>query len=376
MTKKKRRYENVSHFTDRHGKLRWRWRKAGFPTYYFRNPPDTPGFKEELAAIEAGGPIRAGAERAIPGSVNDLVARFYDSPDFANRGGADDKRRRRLLLESFRADFGNDLVRHFTFAHIERILLKRAQKRVDERGRTVGGEVAATSLRKQLRRLFAYAKRLQWIPTNPVEDAERVGKTKLEGYHTWTEAEIAQFQRRHPLGTKARLALEIMLWTGQRRGDARLFGPKHVINGRLNFKTSKNSADLWQPLAPQLREAIDAMQSVGLHTFLVTDFGKPFSRAGFGNKMREWCDQADLPQCSAHGLRKGLGRRLAEDGATNQQIKAVGGWKGDQEVATYTAAAEQERLANTALTSLASAHLANRGGGLAKSETQATDKEQ
>lgn len=94
---RKRRYPNVSSFTDRHGKLRWRWRKTGFATYYFRNPPDTAGFKEELAACEAGAPIRAGEGRCIPRSVGDLVARYYGSTNF-NRGGLDDQRRRRLLI--------------------------------------------------------------------------------------------------------------------------------------------------------------------------------------------------------------------------------------------------------------------------------------
>ncbi len=103
-------------------------------------------------------------------------------------------------------------------------------------------------------------------------------------------------------------------------------------------------------LAPDLRAAIDAMASVGITTFLITDFGKPFSKAGFGNKMREWCDEAGLPQCTAHGLRKAISRRVASTEGTQQQLKAVGGWRGDDEVTIYTESAEQERLADVALT--------------------------
>jgi integrase len=368
---KRRRYPNVSSFTDRHGKLRWRYRKTGHPTYYFRNPPDTPGFKEELTACEAAEPPKAGTGRAVPRSVGDLVARYYGSADF-NSGGAEDQRRRRLIIERFRAEYGRDLVENFRFDHIEAILLACSRKR-QEGTRTVGGKVAAQNLRKQLRRLFAYARRLQWIAVNPVEDAAKIKADKTGGFHTWTEDEIAQYQARHPLGSRARLALEIILWTGQRRGDARLFGPEHLKRGKINYQQGKTGKDMALPASPQLLEAIGAMQRVGLKTFLVTDFGNPFSRAGFGNKVREWCDQAGLPQCSAHGLRKAIARRMAEGGATQQQIKAVGGWSGDAEVAIYTAAADQERLADATLGRLSAQDLANRESRLANSQSQGSD---
>ena len=369
--KRKRRYPGVSSFTDRHGKLRWRWRKTGFDTYYFHNPPDTAGFKDELAACETGAPIKAGEGRCVPLSVGDLVSRYYGSANF-NRGGPDDQRRRRLLIESFRQRFADDLVANFRWDHIEAILADRAKK-VVKGTRTVGGPVAALNLRKQLRRLFSYAKRLGWVTDNPVDDAERISAPKTVGYYSWTEDDIARYQARHPLGTRARLALEIMLWTGQRRGDARLLGPEHLKNGQIVYRQGKTGTALWLPAAAQLVEAIDAMQRVGLRTFLVTEQGKPFSRAGFGNKMREWCDEAALPQCTAHGLRKAMARRLAEDHASQQAIKAVGGWKGDAEVAIYTAAADQRRLASAAVGRLSDADLANRAAELANPSAQASE---
>ena len=371
--KRKRRYPNVSSYRDRHGKQRWRWRKTGFPTYSFRNPPDTPGFREELAACEAGKRIQVGEGRCIPGSVSDLLWRYYGSSNF-NSGGKEDQHRRRLLLESFRSSYGDDLIANFRWDHIEAILAERARKKTDERGRIVGGPAAARNLRKQLVRLFAYAKRLDWITRNPAEEAERVKVPKTPGYHSWTEAEIAQFQAHHALGTRARLALEIMLWTGQRRGDARLLGSDHVKDGRINYRQGKTGTDLWLPIAPQLQEAIDAMHRIGLRPFLVTEHGKPYSRAGFGNAMRRWCDDAGLPQCTAHGLRKAMARRLAEGGATQQSLKAVGGWKGDAEVSLYTASADQERLAKAAISRLSAADLANREAKLAKKSNHGVGK--
>ena len=373
MTRKRRRDKNVSPFVDRHGKERWRWRKVGHKTHYFTSPPGTKAYADELDACKRGAPLSVGHERTYPKSIGDLITRYYATLDF-NTGSEPDRHRRRLILDAFRAEYDRDMVEHFTFAHIEGLLLKKAQKK-QVGARTVGGIGAARNLRKQLRRLFAYAKRLGWIKDNPVEDASRIAAPKSQGYHTWTEDEIAQYQAKHPLGTMARLALEIMLWTGQRRSDAHVFGPEHMKNKRIKFLVSKTKREHWLPAAPQLIEAIDAMPRVGIKTYLTTEYGKPFSRAGFGNKMRQWCDEADLPHCSAHGLRKAIARRMAEMGAGNQGIKAVGGWLGDSEVATYTAAADQKRLAENVLGQLSDLYLATHADRVANLISQDSDYE-
>ena len=48
---------------------------------------------------------------------------------------------------------------------------------------------------------------------------------RIAGFHTWTDAEIAAYRSRHALGTTPRLALELMLWTMLRVGDAAAFKP-------------------------------------------------------------------------------------------------------------------------------------------------------
>lgn len=355
MPRKAKRYPNVSSFTDRHGKLRWRWRKAGFPTFYFTTPPDTPGFTEELALASAGARVQPGAGRAIPRSVADLAARYYESAGF--RGSSEsDRHRRRLILAPFVEEFSKDLVANFRWDHLEVVIGNKLEKRLQANGRMAGGPVAAHSLRKQLVRLFGYAIRLGWISENPVSLTDQVKVPKTGGYYTWTEEDIARYQRHHPLGTMARLALEIMLWTAQRGGDARLFGPRHLRDGKISYRQGKTGTELWLPAAPQLVEAISAMPSTGIKTFIVTEAGKPFSVAGFGGRMRDWCDAAGLPQCTAHGLRKAAARRGAEAGWTNQMLKAVGGWKGDSEVTTYTAAADQRHMAEVAILRLSDIH--------------------
>lgn len=345
---KRRLPAHVSAFYDRHSKERFRYRKGAI-SRYLPGPFNSPEFKAALKAARNAEPAPGRPSSTIPGTVDDLVSRYYASTGF-QKPGRDRQRVVRGIIESFRAEFGKDMVRDFTFEHIEAILMARSEKRRAGK-RMIGGKSAAVNLQKQLRRLFRYAVKLGLIDTNPAELAEGVRAPK-GGHHTWTEEEIVRFRARHPIGTKARLALEIILWTAQRRSDVHRFGPRHVKNGLIEFTASKGQKVMRLPAAPQLLAAIRSMPSVGIETYLVTEYGRPFSRAGFGNWFADRCREAGVPG-RAHGLRKATARRAAELQATQAMLKAIGGWEQDAEVATYTKAADQARLADTIFTRLA-----------------------
>ena len=172
---------------------------------------------------------------------------------------------------------------------------------------------------------------------------------KSTGFHTWTEEDIAQYEAAHPIGSKARLAFDLMLFTGQRPGDARVMGPPNVRNKRLIVTQEKRQGEVVVslPIMAPLARSIMATNT-GAFVFILSDKGVPFSRKGFGNKFRQWCDDAGLGDCSAHGLRKAASRRFAEAGCSNQQIKAWTGHCTDSEVARYTAAADQKLLSDSA----------------------------
>ena len=150
--------------------------------------------------------------------------------------------------------------------------------------------------------------------------------------------------------SKARLCL--LMFTGQRKSDIVVFGPQHVSDGVLRFTQQKNAArnpvTLALPVLPALQAIIDATPT-GSSTFLVTEHGKPFSRAGFGARMRKWCDQAGLPECTSHGLRKAGAVILAEAGATDLQLTSVLGWRDIRQAQRYTKAARQKLLAADAM---------------------------
>ena len=357
--RKRRLPRYVSSYFDRHGTERFRYRR-GEVTRQLPGLYNSPAFKLALEAARSAEPAPK-VSRHTPGSFDELLSLYYQSAKFTAASGQR-QAIARGILEAFRADFGKDLVANCKARHIEAILVAKKQKRAEGK-RIVGGPEAARALHKQLKRLLRYAVKLEWIAANPAELADGAGGKKGTR-HTWTEAEIAQYRRHHALGTKARLALEIILWTGQRRADACTLGREHIKGNRIEWTAAKGEKPMVLPYAPQLRAAIEAMPAVGIKTFLVSQWGKPYTKDGFGNWFREQCIAAKLPdECRAHGLRKAIARRAAELEATQQQLKAIGGWEQDGEVTTYTKGADQARLAEAALSRIIEWEQAEQKGG-------------
>lgn len=358
--------EYVSRFKDRHGKERLRYRRKGYPSRYFTAPLGTEAFREEYRRFNSLEGIaesreEAQAERTVPGSIGDLLRRYLAVPE---RLGPSEvtQTKVRQILERFAEDREERPVKGIRFDHIDAIIAKARIKTVDEKGRKFGGIEAARKLRKELRRFFAFARKLGWITTNPVDDSQTVKVAPGErssGFYTWTETDIATYRAHWPQGTKQRLAMELMLWTDQRKVDAIHLGRQHIKAGKFAIRQTKTGKLLHLPIAPQLAAAIDAMPANDAPCFLVTEWGKPFSVKGFGGWFREQCNAAGLPRCTAHGLRKATMRRMAELEMPNKTMKSVSGHSKDDEVARYTEAADQERLAEGAIKRLAEWEMSN-----------------
>lgn len=346
--------EFVSEFKDRHGKVRVRFRRKGHKTYYFKAQFGTEDFRSEYRACldgVAAPAIEVAADRRIPGSIGDLLIRYYKSPAWQSPQEVT-RHKNHLILERFRAEHGHRMVRELRPEHLDAIF-----------GRMASTPTAANTLRKLLKRVMHYARKIGMRKDNPVELTEAF-KVKTDGFHTWTEEEIEQFEVRHPIGTKPHLALGLMLYTGQRRSDAVRMGRQHVEDGSIRVSQMKTKHKLLIPVHWRLRDIIAATPNDHL-TFLVTEYGKPFAAAGFGNWFRDRCDEAGLPQCSAHGLRKAAGRRMAEAGCTAHQIMAVLG-VGLKEAMIYTAAADQKRLAAQGMSTLTASQMANQAASVSQ----------
>jgi integrase len=206
---------------------------------------------------------------------------------------------------------------------------------------------AANNLLKRLRTLFDYSILLGMRRDNPAK-AIRSLRAHGGGFHEWSEAEIAKFQQRHELGTKARLALEMFVCTAQRRSDVATMGEDPDKPGYVKVRQLKTNALLSIRIHRDLKAAIAACPS-GADTFLVSERGTPFTKESLGNWFKKQCVEAGLPHCSAHGLRKASARRMAELGLSNQLIKSITGHATDSEISRYTKNADQARRADTAM---------------------------
>jgi integrase len=322
---------------DRYGNRRVRFRRRGVSVYLTGIPWSEEFMRQYAAALERvqaeAGNVGA-AKRTLPGSFSALCVSYYGSPEF--RGlRASTQTVRRNIIERFRAEHGHRLLKDLERAHIRHII-----------GAKANTPEAANNLLKVLRVMLDYAVSINMAAHNPAVGVKRYTK-KGEGIHTWTEAEVAQFEAHHLIGSKPRLALALMQHTAQRRGDVVRMGWQHVQGDSIAVRQEKTGRPLLIPMHPELALALASAPRTNL-TFLVTEFGAPFTSAGFGNWFRERCNEAGLPQCSAHGLRKCAATRLAEAGCSLHQIMAVTGHKSMSSVKPYTDRADQARLAREA----------------------------
>jgi integrase len=322
---------------DRHGGKRVRFRKNGVSTYLTGTPWSEEFMKQYARALDGTKAIanEAGSVRTTPGSLNALCVSYYKSPDFANLKPSTQAMRRNII-EKFREAHGTKPLRGLTRTHVQAIYDSRAST-----------PEAANNLLKMLRVILNYGLYLGLIDANPAVAVKKY-RSRSEGFHSWSEAEITKFQKRHPTGTRARLALALLLHTAQRRSDVVRMGWQHVKNDAITVKQEKTGTSLTIPFHPELKAALASVPRTNL-TFLMTERGAPFSATGFGNWFKDMCNAAGLPRCTAHGLRKAAATRLADAGCSGSQIAAFTGHRSLNEVAHYTRAADQQRLARQAM---------------------------
>lgn len=324
-------------FVDRHGRPRWYFRRPGFDRVPLPGLPWSPDF---MAAYEAAmeGKSQPGEKRTVPGTVSDLIVRYYQTPDF--KGLSDStKATYRGIIESFRAQHGGKRVAKLRRDHVRKIV-----------GAKSDTPAAANNLLRMIRMLMQHAMDMGMIREDPTAGI-RAMKRKATGFTAWEEEHISVFLDCHAPGTRANLALHLLLYTGQRRSDVVRMGRQHIKNGVLSVTQQKTGTEVTIPLHGDLISALGRAPR-GQLAFLTTAQGKPFTPAGFTNWFRDMVREAGLPDgLSPHGLRKATCRRLAEAGCSPHEIMAISGHKTLSEVTRYTDAANRKNLAKRAMES-------------------------
>jgi integrase len=349
----------------------------GRPKVRLGEKPGTDAFLDEVASARLGipynapddkGPAPAAGSKPVKGSLRWLVGEY-------KRRAAGSVAERTMMLRARMLEeiclSGKKRKRgDLPYALMEK---KHITEIRDELRETPG---ARNDVVKALSAMFYWAvKDAGLAKVNPCAGIDRLNSG--EGFHTWTPAEVEKYESVHPAGSKARLALHLAMFTGLRIAELAIVGRQHVRDGWITIrpgKTKRSSGVVVEiPVLPELETAL-ANGPTGNMTFLVTEYSKPFTKAGLGGKMRAWCDAADLTHCSMHGLRKAGAARAAENGATENQLMAIFGWTTMEQATLYTKKASRRRMAEKGMKFLRPEQSADEFVspeiGVAKSETK------
>lgn len=339
----KRRW--VQTFRDRYGVTRWYFRRPGYPRVPLPNPASAEFANAYMTAL-AGAKVPIGITRSGPGTMRALAISYFQSAAF-HRLSRNTAKPYRSVIERLCTDYGSHRVGTLQAAHVRKLMLQRSTPD------------SSNLLLRAMRALMKHAVDVGMRSDDPTAGVRKV-KIKRDGYHTWTEDEIEKFEFTHPIGSRARLAFALLLYTGQRRGDIVRLGRQHIRDGLISLRQQKTGTEVTIPVHPNLAAILAGSEITGLAIISSESrTGHPIGPEQFGHWFRQMCNQAELPHCSAHGLRKAAARRLAEAGATAHEIAAITGHKTLAEVQRYSEAADRVRLARSAMDKLGTSWLSN-----------------
>jgi integrase len=323
----------------RHGKAVWYVRVGKGPRIRIRAEFGTPDFAAEYQAAISGSakPKVRGAPKVD--SLAWLIARYRETTTWMALSAATRRQRENI------------------FRHVIEGAGETPYVRVDSaaiaagRDRRAATPAQARNFLDAMRGLFRWALDAGHVKADPTIGVKNPPREKGgEGFPVWTEDDVAAYERRWPIGTKERVWLDVLLYTGLRRGDAVQLGRQHVRDGVATIRTEKTGVSVTIPILPTLAATL-AAGPCGELAYICGAGGQPLTKESFGNAFREACRAAGVRK-SAHGVRKIGATRAAENGATVAELEAIFGWQGGGMASLYTRAADRARLAKGAMSKL------------------------
>ena len=326
----KQKLPYVNRHVNRHGKVYWFFRARHGERIRLPGDYGSPEWRSAYDAALAGQTAAKPQEvRASRGTLRWLVEHWQRSSDWAQTSMATRRQRENILLYVLSRS-GDRAVEEIT----DDAIRAGREKRKDT-------PAAANNFLKTMRALFRWAKEEKLVDADPAKDVKFI-KVKTEGFAPWTMDDITAYRARWGLGTRERLALEILINTGLRRSDLVRVGRQHVRDQVINIRAGKNGVELYIPILPRLSEAI-AAGPIGDMSFLASQYGRPMTKESFGNVFRGWCRAAGIKDKSAHGIRKLAATILANSGGSEQELQALFGWTTNTMSAVYTREANRKR---------------------------------
>jgi integrase len=320
----------------RHGKVVWYARVGGSsrgPRVKLHAEYGTSEFWAEYQAALASSPRKPAPLHA--GTLAWLLERYRETTAWTYLSAATRRQRENIFLHVLETA-GKQPFAKITTATI-----------MAGRDRRANTPAQARNFLDAMRGLFRWAVKADLMKTDPTAGVDNPPRPKSDGFIPWTEDHVAAYEKRWPIGTRQRVWLAVLLYSGLRRGDAVRFGRQHVRNGIGTIKTEKTGTEVTLPILQILAETL-AAGPCGDLTFIAGENGRPLAKESFGNLFRKACRAASVPG-SAHGVRKIAATRAANSGATVAELEAIFGWQGGTMASLYTRAADRRRLAQGAM---------------------------
>ena len=317
----------------RHGKIVFYFRRTHGPR--IRLPHlGTDEFDAAYRAALAGETPPTIGRRATASSLEWLINQYRLSASYLSLSSATRRQRDNIFLHVIRQG-GTE-----PYKSITRSVIAASR---DARAST---PAAARNFLNTLRGLFHWAHDSGFVAEDPAAGVIPPKQRKGPGFEAWTCDDITAYERRWPEGTKERVWLHVLLYTGLRRGDAVLIGKQHVRNEVATIKqTEKNGVEVAIPIREELAHTL-SVGPTGDLAWICGTRGEPLRKESFGNLFRAACNAAGLKGKSAHGVRKIAATRAAEAGLTVAELEALFGWNGGNMASHYTRTANRRALSN------------------------------
>jgi integrase len=322
----------------RHGQAIWYVRTGHGPRVRIRSEFGTPEFDAEYRAALAGNLTRKAAPSCS--TLEWLLTRYRETAAWTDLSPATRRRRDNIFAGVIES------AGHEPYARITTAIVEAGRER---RAKTPH---QARHFLDAMRGLFRWAHKAGLVKADPTAGVHNLPRKRTDGFIPWTEAHMAAYEKRWPIETRQRVWLDVIAYTGLRRGDAVRLGRQHIRHGVATIKTEKSgfTVEVSLPILPVLQATLDAGPCGDL-TFIVGANGRPLTKESFGNEFKAACKAAGVPG-SAHGVRKIAATRAADAGATEAELMAIFGWTDPKMAALYTRTANRKRLAARAMEKL------------------------